>query len=85
MLSLRNSEGKYASVLSKETDCTYTHILKILNQLHKNKLVEFEKEGRIKRVTLTPAGEEVAHDLEGLIRRLEKPMEEVEKAEEKKG
>ena len=56
MLSLKDSKGKYASIISKEVDCTYTHTLKILTQLKENGLVEFEKEGRIKQVALTPVG-----------------------------
>jgi len=80
MLSLKGSEGKYASVLSKENDCTYTHTLKILNILHENSIVEFKKEGRIKFVKLTDTGEDVAHELEGLVRYLEK----ITRKEEKK-
>ena len=72
ILSLKDSEGKYASILSKEVDCTYTHTLKILTQLKKYRLVEFEKNGRIKRVALTSEGEDVAHELGGLVRKLEK-------------
>ena len=72
LLSLHNSDGKYASILSKENDCTYTHTLKILSQLEENRIVEFKKEGRIKFVELTTLGEDVAHELEGLIRHLER-------------
>ena len=72
MLSLNASEGKYASIISKEVDCTYTHTLKILTQLKEQGLVKFEKEGRIKQVGLTPDGEDVAHELEGLVRKLER-------------
>jgi len=72
ILCLKDCEGKYASILSKEVDCTYTHTLKILTQLKKYKLVEFEKNGRIKTVALTSEGEDVAHELGGLVRKLEK-------------
>jgi DNA-binding transcriptional ArsR family regulator len=72
ILSLRDKEKKYPTVLSKENDCTYTHTLKILEELRGFGLVEFEKDGRIKFVTLTETGEDVAHELEGLIRYLEK-------------
>lgn len=72
ILSLRDSDGKYASILSKEVDCTYTHTLKILTQLKEYNLVEFEKNGRIKRVCLTAEGEDVAHELGGLVRKLER-------------
>ena len=72
MLSLKDNESMYASVISKEIDCTYTHTLKILDQLHEYGLVEFEKKGRIKEVRLTPKGDDVAHELEGVVRQLEK-------------
>jgi predicted transcriptional regulator len=83
ILSLRDSEGKYASILSKEVDCTYTHTLKILTQLKEYRLVEFEKNGRIKRVCLTSEGEDVAHELGGLVRKLEKINRDVKPSDEK--
>lgn len=90
VLSLKDSTGKYASVLSKETDCTYTHMLKILTQLQGFGMVEFEKKGRIKFVKLTPIGVDIAHELEGLVRQLmrlseEKPKEEKPKKKPVKG
>jgi predicted transcriptional regulator len=72
ILSLKEREKKYPTVLSKENDCTYTHTLKILDELREYGLVEFEKDGRIKYVALTELGEDVAHELEGLVRYLEK-------------
>jgi len=72
ILSLKDSKSKYASILSKEVDCTYTHTLKILTQLRDYNLVAFEKNGRIKKICLTSEGEDVAHELGGLVRKLEK-------------
>lgn len=72
VISLMDSDGKYASILSKENDCTYTHTLKILTNLQNYGIVEFKKEGRIKGVKLTSAGEDIAHELEGLVRHLER-------------
>ncbi|MBD3389315.1 MAG: winged helix DNA-binding protein [Candidatus Altiarchaeales archaeon] len=76
ILSLKSKEKKYASVLSKENDCTYTHTLKIIEELREYGLVEFERDGRIKFVTLTELGEDVAHELEGLVRYLERVSKE---------
>ncbi|MBN2015155.1 MAG: winged helix DNA-binding protein [Candidatus Altiarchaeota archaeon] len=76
ILSLKDSEGKYTSILSKETDCTYTHALKILSQMKELGMVEFEKKGRIKFVKLTPIGSDTAHEIEGLVRQLERLSEE---------
>ncbi|MFH1297369.1 MAG: hypothetical protein ABIJ04_08875 [Bacteroidota bacterium] len=71
LLSLKGSEGKYASIVSKEIDCTYTHTLKILNDFRKFGIVDFKKDGRIKEIFLTDKGLDIAHDLEGLVRGLE--------------
>ncbi|MFH0961379.1 MAG: hypothetical protein V1820_01710 [archaeon] len=57
---------KYASILAKEADCTYSHCVRILQDMKKLGLVEFEKKGRIKHVILTKFGEEIAHSMEGI-------------------
>lgn len=71
MTSLR-SGPKYATMLSKEIDCTYSHTVKLLDQFKKLGLVDFEKKGRIKIVKLTPIGEDLAHAFEGVIMKLKK-------------
>lgn len=63
---------KYATILSKEIDCTYSHTVKLLDQFKKLGLVDFEKKGRIKIVTLTSPGEALAHAFEGVMMRLNK-------------
>ena len=63
---------KYATILSKEIDCTYSHTVKLLDQFKKFGLVEFEKKGRIKIVKLTSVGEDLAHAFEGVMMRLNK-------------
>ena len=75
LMSLKGSKGKYASVLAKETNCTYTHILKVLNEMQAYGVVKFKKEGRTKIVELTDKGIDIAHELEGLVRQLEKASE----------
>jgi len=74
ILSLKGKE-KYASVLAKETNCTYTHTLKILSLFEKYGLISSEKDGRINKIKLTEKGEELAHDLEGIVRHLEHLVE----------
>lgn len=71
MTSLK-SGPKYATLLSKEIDCTYSHTVKLLDQFKKLGLVEFEKKGRIKIVKLTSAGEDLAHAFEGVMMKLKK-------------
>jgi len=65
LVALRNNaKAKYGSVLAKEVDCTYSHAVKILQEMEKNKLVMFEKRGRIKTIKLTENGEKIADHIE---------------------
>jgi predicted transcriptional regulator len=65
LVSLRKSgRNKYGSILAKEVDCTYSHAVKILQEMEKAKLVVFEKHGRIKSIKLTDNGNKVAENIE---------------------
>ena len=77
---------KYATQVSKGVDCTYSHTIKVLEKFKELGLVAFKKRGRIKMIQLTPDGEEIAHDFEGLTRKFERVKREKEKKrkEEKK-
>lgn len=68
-MSIPKESTKYISVLSKEADCTYSHTVKILEELKKLGLIKFEKRGRIKFVSLTQDGKEVATIFEHLLRK----------------
>jgi predicted transcriptional regulator len=54
----------YASSLAKVVDCTYSHIVKILNEMQKADLITFKKSGRLKVLKLTKKGEDVASSIE---------------------
>ncbi len=72
LLDLHGAKGKiYATVLSKDSNCTYSHTIKILNLFRDMGLVSFEKKGRIKIVKLTDAGWDIAHNLDAMARKLE--------------
>ena len=60
----KNNKNRYGSVLAKEVDCTYSHAVKILQEMEKASLVNFEKHGRIKTISLTEAGNKVAEHIE---------------------
>jgi DNA-binding MarR family transcriptional regulator len=62
----RGNKMRYGSVLAKEVDCTYSHAVKILQTLEELKLVDFEKQGRIKIIKLTKNGKEVADAIENI-------------------
>ncbi len=61
LIELLNAKNEvYASSLAKHIDCTYSHVVKILQQMEKSGLVDFNKQGRLKLLSLTKKGEEVA-------------------------
>jgi len=61
LISLHNAKSQvYASSLAKQIDCTYSHVVKILQELEKEGLVNFDKQGRLKLLTLTKKGTDVA-------------------------
>ena len=67
MIRLKNAKGGiYASSLAKSVDCTYSHVVKILQQMEKAKLISFEKQGRLKLLTLTKSGQDLADHVEAI-------------------
>ncbi len=61
LLDLYNANGKtYASNLAKQIDCTYSHVVSILQDMEKSELVHSEKTGRLKLLTLTEKGKKIA-------------------------
>jgi len=85
LIFLKKGMGpKYATQVSKGVDCTYSHTIKVLEKFRELGLVVFKKKGRIKMIQLTPNGEEIAHDFEGLARKFERASSEkdVKKKEE---
>ena len=74
MLILLNSNNtkKYASVIAKGVDCTYSHTVRILQQFKKKGLIKFVKKGRLKQISLTDSGKKLAESIERTIKILEK-------------
>ena len=67
LVGLKNAKGEmYASSLAKQIDCTYSHVVKILQQMEKHELVNFDKQGRLKLLTLTKKGEDVADNISNI-------------------
>ncbi|MBI2138428.1 winged helix-turn-helix transcriptional regulator [Candidatus Woesearchaeota archaeon] len=65
LVNLKNSKDTtYASSLAKQIDCTYSHVVKILQQMSDAGLVNFERQGRLKLLTLTKKGQEVADNID---------------------
>jgi predicted transcriptional regulator len=81
MLSLKKGP-RYATQVSKEVDCTYSHTVKLLEDFKKLGLVTFKKQGRIKIIELTQDGEDLAHSIEGVLMKLSRIKEDNEKKKE---
>jgi predicted transcriptional regulator len=65
LVELKNAKNEiYASSLAKNIDCTYSHVVKILQEMQKAGLINFDKQGRLKLLTLTKKGNEVAENIE---------------------
>jgi predicted transcriptional regulator len=62
----KEKKAKYGSILAKEVDCTYSHAVKILQNLEELGLVAFEKIGRIKAIKLTKKGRDVAEHIDAI-------------------
>ena len=73
LIKLRNfNKPRYASLLAKEVDCTYSHTVRILQILEENELIKFIKKGRIKIIELTKLGEQISEIMESLVRAFSK-------------
>ena len=72
LMNIKLGNTKYVSVLAKETDCTYSHTVKLLDIFMNLGLVDFDKHGRIKFVKLTPDGIDLANDFESVLRKFSK-------------
>ena len=70
LLTLKNGP-KYATIISKRIDCTYSHTIKLLDEFQRLGLVKFEKRGRIKLVYLTELGEKVLKSVEEVLKKIE--------------
>lgn len=65
LVSLNNAKADiYASSLAKQIDCTYSHVVKILQEMADAGLISFDKQGRLKLLTLTKKGQEVAEHID---------------------
>ena len=67
LLTIANSKKAiYASSVAKLIDCTYSHVVKILQEMEENELIKFERQGRLKLLTLTKSGFEIADHIDGI-------------------
>lgn len=72
MLTSLKKGPRYATIISKEVDCTYSHTVKLLSHFEKNGIVNFNKKGRIKMIELTEDGQELVNAIEKVLMMLSK-------------
>ncbi len=67
LVELNKAQGEvYASALAKTIDCTYSHVVKILQEMQQEGLVKFDKQGRLKLLALTKKGNDVASRIDSI-------------------
>ncbi len=67
LVNLKNAKDEiYASSLAKQIDCTYSHVVKVLQEMERSGLINFEKQGRLKLLTLTKKGQDVAEHIDNI-------------------
>lgn len=67
LVELKNAKiDVYASSLAKQIDCTYSHVVKILQEMEREGLINFDKQGRLKLLTLTRKGTDVAESIDSI-------------------
>ena len=65
LVGLYNAKGEvYASSLAKQIDCTYSHVVKILQQMNIAGLINFNKQGRLKLLSLTKKGKDIVDHID---------------------
>jgi len=65
LVGLKNAKSEiYASSLAKQIDCTYSHVVKILQAMEESGLINFDKQGRLKLLSLTKKGFDVAENID---------------------
>ena len=75
MLVCLKTGPKYATIIAKDVDCTYSHTVKLLDLFKMMGLVDFEKKGRIKIIKLTELGEDLAKGMETVLLKLSRLKE----------
>lgn len=76
LLALLNKEQEWNTTgLAKAADATYVHTSKFVTRCEKLGLVQFVKHGKIKALTLTPKGNEVAEGISKVIEKMNLKVE----------
>ncbi|MBI4438533.1 hypothetical protein HY640_01215 [Candidatus Woesearchaeota archaeon] len=76
----------YPSMLAKEIDCSYPHMMSVLAEFEAAGLIKSEGMGRIRVLHLTEQGDDLARDFELILRRIDRiERGEPKRSEKEKG
>ena len=70
MALAKNGRKYHCSRLSRDIDCTYAHVVNLINNMVKEKIIISKKTGRSRILELTPKGKQVAFHVTELWRLL---------------
>ncbi len=62
-VTLLRKRKMHVRQISREIDATYSHTVKLMNRMHENELVVWQRSGRKKMYMLTPEGKDLAENL----------------------
>ncbi len=71
LLELRENNNTYGSKISRKINCTYSHTIKLTQQIEELGIIGREKVGRKTLLKLTKKGKEITEYLNKIIKRLE--------------
>lgn len=74
LVGLLEGTDHYMTSLTRDADMTYSHVVKLLLSYEEYGLIETTKEGRERKVALTPYGQRVARQVQTLIDVLVEPI-----------
>ena len=67
LLLYQSKNALYASTVAKKTGFTYTHVNEMLALMEKERILDFERHGRLKILVLTEKGKKLAEGLQEII------------------
>ncbi len=74
---LLECEDNYTSDIAKKIDCTYSHVVTLINSMIKMGIMSKKLDGRIKKIVLTRKGKDLRDSLDKtkiMIERCELPV-----------
>ncbi|MFB6245156.1 MAG: winged helix DNA-binding protein [Candidatus Nanohaloarchaea archaeon] len=79
IMALRRQEKLNAKKISRKVETTYSHAVRVMNQLEEMGLVRSEKKGRKKNYVLTDKGTGISEALDDIVGAIQESRERLER------